>query len=113
LFCTLGGPVEFTLLIDSYSSGGYLEVGSSVDLFVVASGDGSLSYQWYKDDSPIDGETASELSFIADLSDSGTYFCRVTSEYTSVDSPDMDIAVYKQKIIGNLFGLNMDNDRGS
>ena len=60
-------------------SDAYAVEGSTVQLSVVASGYGTLSYQWYKDSSPLVGETSDTLVLSnVDSGDDGDYFVEVT-----------------------------------
>ena len=54
--------------------------GETVEYSMSATGGSApLSYQWYKDGSPISGETSSDLSFTAEAEDDQSeYFCRVS-----------------------------------
>jgi hypothetical protein len=63
--------------------------GDTAELKVVASGNGELSYQWFKDGSAIAGATDATLSFTSvALSDAGTYTVRVQNDVgPSVSEP--------------------------
>jgi hypothetical protein len=65
----------------------FAEQGNDVQLFVSASGLGTLSYQWYKDADPIPGATSDVLA-IADVGedDEGSYWVRITDDAAEADS---------------------------
>ena len=61
--------------------------GTAVTFSVVASGSGTLSYQWYKDSVAISGATASSYAIAAAATtDAGSYDCVVTNSVGSVTS---------------------------
>lgn len=67
---------------------------TDVTLSVVAEGDPVLTYQWYKDDAPIAGETLDSLTLVAvDNTDDGEYFVIVTNAVDSVASDKATITV--------------------
>jgi hypothetical protein len=48
--------------------------------------DAGLKYQWYKNGTPMDGETGSSVKFIVDPSDAGQYYCVVSlAEYPELN----------------------------
>lgn len=60
--------------------------GGTVTLQVYAEGMGELSYQWYKDDVLLDGETSTTLTINSALiTDAGTYSCEVVSQLSDND----------------------------
>ena len=80
-----------TILVDPVSYSGC--EGASHDLSVVASGC-ALTYQWFKDGSPVSGATTSILSFASlTAADDGDYTVEVTSGATTVTSAIATIAV--------------------
>lgn len=73
-------------------------VGNTVSTTTVASGDETLSYQWYRNtqttDTPVPGQTSDVLSFTnVQLSDAGLYYLRVTGSGVSLYSDAFDLAV--------------------
>lgn len=73
--------------ITSHPAGLTLAVGDLFSMSVVASGDGTLSYQWQKDGSNISGATGSTYSYTtSSTGDSGSYRCVVTSVFGSATS---------------------------
>jgi hypothetical protein len=64
-----------------------VEEGSNAQFTVVASGQGNLTYQWYKDSDPISGATTETL-LLSDVqeSDENTYWVRITDEGATADS---------------------------
>lgn len=60
---------------------------SSVDaLTVTSSGNGTISYQWYKDGTAISGSTSSSYTPSTSTSGTFTYFCRVTNTLNGTTS---------------------------
>lgn len=58
-----------------------VEAGGTVQLEVVASGEGFLSYQWYKNGDPLDGEVAATLELTGvSLDDEGEYFVEIADD---------------------------------
>ena len=57
-----------------------VQVGQPLLITLVATGSGTLQYQWFKDGVEIAGEVAPTYSKTAVLADSGLYWCRVRSE---------------------------------
>ncbi len=53
--------------------------GSNVTLNVVTSDDGTNTYQWYKDDVLLSGETNATLSFTFGAADAGEYRCEISN----------------------------------
>ena len=85
---TVGGP---EILASPNSAD--LAAGAPAMFSVNATGEGDLSYQWYRfrsgesDPAPIAGATAATLGMAAvQAADMGFYFARVTSGETSIDS---------------------------
>jgi trimeric autotransporter adhesin len=71
-----------------------LNVGDVLSLSVVATGESPISYQWYKDGSPLSGRTSSSLTFATtSTSDSGAYTCVATNAYGSKTSGTASITV--------------------
>jgi hypothetical protein len=63
------------------------EAGSDAQFTVIASGQGNLTYQWYKDADPISGATTDTL-LLSDVqeSDENTYWVRITDDGATADS---------------------------
>jgi hypothetical protein len=53
------------------------------------------SYRWFKDDMVLDGLTSDALSFspLNQRQDNGSYFCEVTSNFTTMNSSSVVITV--------------------
>jgi len=69
-------------------------VGAKIQYSVVAGGSLPLSYQWYKNDSPMSGKTSSELLIAsAAIEDSGAYKCKVSNVDGDVFSNTATVAV--------------------
>jgi autotransporter-associated beta strand protein len=57
------------------------EEGSTASLVVVATGNGNLTYQWFKDGTPLPGEAESTLSIVnVDSGDDGSYTVEITDD---------------------------------
>lgn len=75
-------------------------VGESFTLSVVATGDGTLTYQWMKDGANISGATSANYSVTnAQKSHSGSYSVRVTNAYGNVTSNSVQVTVDTAPII--------------
>lgn len=62
---------------------------ASINLSVRASGNDSITYQWKKDGSPIDGETNSSLVISSSSpSDSGSYTCVISDMQNTLESDE-------------------------
>ncbi|MFP4259726.1 MAG: immunoglobulin domain-containing protein [Opitutales bacterium] len=71
-----------------------VDVGDPVSLSVSATGDGDLSYQWFKDDEAIDGETAATFSLSSPgVIDSGSYTVAVSNGGGTTLSDPASVAV--------------------
>jgi hypothetical protein len=83
--------------------GGTLELGDSVGLWVLASGHGTLSYQWKKDGVAIAGETSNILN-LADVTavDSGVYSVTIQNSVSTVDSADAIVSAGDQMVLGSI-----------
>jgi hypothetical protein len=96
---TTGDIWKFTTIYDlplitDQSVGQTIISGQSLSLFVTATGTPSPTYQWYKDNVEIDGETSSTLTIACvDSSDNGIYSCRATNAYGYDDSDSIVIVV--------------------
>lgn len=61
----------------------------------LASGDSPLTYQWYKNQSPISGATSDSLSIISvSEADAGTYFFKAQNPVGSIYSNEADLNLY-------------------
>ncbi len=68
--------------------------GSSKTLSVTATGSGTLTYQWYKDDEVLTGQTASSITFSnISESDSGKYKVVVANSEGSDTSDEVEVIV--------------------
>jgi hypothetical protein len=66
----------------------------TASMSVVASGAGTLSYQWFKDNAAVTGKTAATLTISsAQFSDSGWYWCVVTNASGSTASDTVKLTV--------------------
>jgi hypothetical protein len=79
-------------------------LGGSATLSVAASGEG-LSYQWFRNGSFLDGQTASTLSFANATSDtSGTYTVRVSNIAGSVTTKGTALTVLAPPTVSTITG---------
>ncbi len=66
--------------------------GSSATFSISAQN--ATAYQWFKDNSPINGATNPQLNIDnADLNDAGQYFCKVSNQYGDVYSDTVTLTV--------------------
>jgi len=84
-------------------------VGQEVDLFVTATGYPTPTYQWYKNDVLLSGETSSTLLFYA--STTATYKCKVSNIVGDVWSDPIIVTVVANPYTYNLFDLQLDLGR--
>lgn len=68
--------------------------GTPVTFTVTATGSGALTYQWFRNQSPIPGATSASLVLASPTTaDSGAYFARVTDGCSSRDSNSANLTV--------------------
>jgi hypothetical protein len=92
--------------ITQQPSGRQLGLGATGTLSVSASGAGSLSFQWYRNNVAIAGATSSTYAIGYALpADGGSYFCRVTSS-TAGSSDSNAVSVDVVTSTGNLRLIN-------
>ena len=66
-------------VVTSHPEGVYLNIGMPALFSVEATGTGTLTYQWYKDGTPINGQTSTKFRIpVVALTDLGTYSAAVT-----------------------------------
>lgn len=69
---------------------------ANVSFFVIATGTGNITYQWYKDGLSLSGKTGQNLDLLSlKLSDSGYYYVQVSSECNSIFSDSAKLTVNK------------------
>lgn len=87
-----GTKVAGKPVITTQPTGGTYEEGASVSLTVAANGFGSsLSYQWFKGDTAIDGATSATYTFTTNTEGTASYFCRVIGFGGSTDSSKVNV----------------------
>jgi len=99
------------LVITDQSSSQKVLNGEFVELYVTVTGLPAPTYQWYKDDTALDGETNSTLSFYASFSSTGVYKCKISNAVETIWSNTMNITVVENPYRYNLFSLFLDFDR--
>ena len=99
--CSVGHVAHFlpsspvpviTAMVTAMVSGGTPTVGESYSLTCTVTGadrlNPTITYQWFKDNTVVSGETQSTLSFSSlSLSDAGQYRCDVTVSSTLLSQP--------------------------
>jgi len=108
---TVTGIVGILPTITDQSGDKTVLVGQLVELFVTATGTPDPTYQWYKDDSLMEGETSSTLFFYANVSDAGIYKCKVSNVMGDTWSNEMTVVVNPNQYSWNLFSVNIDIGR--
>lgn len=98
--------------ITSQPSSATVTEGGNTSFSITAGGSTPLIYQWYKGGVEISGETSTTLSLtFVESSDAGSYFCRVTNAYGTVDSNTVTLTVGENLFSWKLFGLYIDQGR--
>ncbi len=83
------------LSITDQPDGGLFDAGEDVTLTVVASGAGTLTYQWFKDTVEINGATQSSFSISSFAAgDAGTYSVEVSNGTVTAVSSNAAVALY-------------------
>lgn len=83
--------------------------GQKLSLFVTATGDPAPTYQWYRNNSPLSGETNSTLTIYPVVT--GTYKCVVTNVGGTDTSNDMVITVKPNPYRYNPYNVPLDSER--
>jgi hypothetical protein len=68
--------------------------GKKITLSVIASGSSPITYQWYKDDQPIDGAVSSEYEFTAASTTAGNYYVIAKNHLGSKKSQTVSVGIY-------------------
>lgn len=93
LSATLNGPPSLSITSQP-AVGSAVCAGGEVSVLVVASGAGSLNYQWYKGASQINGQTSAVLSLSGvSLNDGGSYLVVVSDNCSSTTSTAFSLTV--------------------
>ena len=69
-------------------------LGKNTTLSVLSTGAPPISYQWYKDDQPIEGAVDSVYEFIADPDSAGNYYVIVKNHLDSQKSQTVTVKIY-------------------
>jgi len=99
------------LVITDQSSSQEVFNGELVELYVVVEGLPAPTYQWYKDNTMLSGETSSTLSFYASFSSAGAYKCKISNGIETIWSNTINITVVENPYRYNFFSLLLDFDR--
>lgn len=77
--------------------------GTDVAYTITGTGEGTITYQWYKDENAITGEETGTLNLTqVDLTAAGTYNCQVSNECGSVTSSNFILSVSEKPTV-NMF----------
>jgi len=79
--------------ISDQSTDTTIPVGNTLSLYVTATGDAPLSYQWYQDGNPVGTDSSTYTKAITVASDYGTYTCTVTNAIGSDTSADIVVVL--------------------
>jgi hypothetical protein len=107
-------PIELTvqyLEITGQSSDTTIALGQLISLFVTAGGIPSPTYQWYKGDVLIPGETGATLAFYIEYSDVGVYKCAVTNVVGTIWSNPINVNVTANPYTYRLLNHQLDQVR--
>lgn len=90
----LGGPPSITL----QPKGITVAEGTEAIFNVEANGSEPLSYQWYKNDEAITGETSSELKFVAPTEEGEVveFYCVISNKFDTVTSEVCTLTIVKK-----------------
>ncbi|WMJ74652.1 immunoglobulin domain-containing protein [Cytophagaceae bacterium ABcell3] len=87
--------------------------GNPFTLEIIASGPEPLSYQWYKEDEPIEGATESTFNVEdARLEDAGIYYVIVSNDNGETRSPDFEVTVNSVDCNGDTNGSAEEDECG-
>lgn len=103
------GVVEVAPTITDQSTDTVVRKGEQVSLFITATGTPAPTYQWYKNDVSMSGETNSTLVFYT--VSTATYKCKATNDAGEDESNPIVVTVVSNPYTYNLFGLPLDADR--
>jgi len=83
-----------TAITDQPPTSRTLNINGSTTLRVVATGTGTLQYQWFKDGAPLNGEVTPSFTIVsAGAADAGRYWVRVRSSCGDVNSDTTTITI--------------------
>ena len=99
--------VEAALTITAHPQAATVVEGETAEFTVTASGEGALSYQWYKGGVAIDGATENTVSITTVLADNGLeVYCSVTDSNGSLNSNtvslNVEARVHTSTIVSNI-----------
>lgn len=97
--------------IQSQSSDTVVPEGQLAAMLVDACGFPDPTYQWYRNDVLLVGETATSISVYGNASTVGTYKCVVTNAVGSVTSANIELSTVTNANVYNLFDMPLDGDR--
>ncbi len=89
--------------ISVHPSSQIVELGGSATLSVTATGDGTLEYQWYKDNIVVEGATSASLALSnLEAGDLGTYYVVVSNTVGTINSNPATLSVSTEQNAGFL-----------
>lgn len=87
-------------VVTTHPTGATVYSGQGVSFTIVATGYPAPTYQWYKDGSPLSGETSDTLNISSPTpSDDGDYHCRATNSSGFDDSNTATLIVHPAPVI--------------
>jgi hypothetical protein len=88
-FKAKAGSIHVTQISESSS----ISLGSSVTLSVDAISTDDLSFQWQKDDADIPGECLKKLTVVGEMSNEGSYSCKISNSINSIISKKIQVSM--------------------
>ena len=108
---TLVDSVSLGPFISAWSGNRWAAVGDNVSLSVTASGEAPLTYQWFRNGSPVDGATSATFSLVnVQVGDSGEYTVQVGNAYATALSQAITLSV---SVGGAVITVTTTNDSGA
>lgn len=93
----LAAPAFPVPVVETQPQSQSVALGTAISLTVGASGPGPLSYQWYRDQAPIDGATSAVYAVsAATVGDAGVYRAVVSNAYGATSSSSAEVLLVAQ-----------------
>ena len=99
------GTIDEDIKIIAQSSNRSLIIGYSTDLFAIGNSD-NTSYQWYKDDAILDGETDSTIHITPTVTGSAIYTCILSKDGNTLESNPITVTTEVNPLSDDLADLN-------